>query len=86
MASAGAPARIPVQGIALGRQAVAVHPVIAVHSGHQGQLKLLERDNVVGAGALTLQDLGVEATAAETILPSYLGRFRPPRLHGSRAA
>jgi NADH dehydrogenase len=50
------------------------------------QLRLLERDNVVGAGALTLQDLGVEATAAETILPSYLGRFRPPRLHGSRAA
>ena len=50
------------------------------------QVKLLERDNVVGAGALTLEDLGVEATAAETILPSYLGRFRPPRMRGSRAA
>jgi NADH dehydrogenase len=50
------------------------------------QVRLLERDNVVSAGALTLQDLGVEATAAETILPSYLRRFRPPRLHSPRAA
>jgi uncharacterized protein YbjT (DUF2867 family) len=50
------------------------------------QLKLLERDNVVGAGALTLEDLGVEATTVECILPSYLRRFRPPRMHSPRTA
>ena len=44
------------------------------------QVKLLKRDNVVAAGALTLQDLGVGPTAAETILPTYLGRYRR---HGS---
>lgn len=36
------------------------------------QLKLLQRDNVVSAGALTLADLGIEAVAAEAILPTYL--------------
>ena len=50
------------------------------------QVKLLEHDNVVSAGALTLQDLGVEATAAETILPTYLKRFRPPSMHSPRMA
>jgi uncharacterized protein YbjT (DUF2867 family) len=50
------------------------------------QVKLLKHDNVVRAGALTLHDLGVEATAAETILPTYLKRFRPPRMHSSRMA
>jgi NADH dehydrogenase len=40
------------------------------------QVKLLKRDNVVADGALTLRDLGVAPTAAETILPTYLGRFR----------
>jgi NADH dehydrogenase len=47
---------------------------------------LLEHDNVVSAGVLMLKDLGVEATAAETILPTYLRRFRPPRMHSPRAA
>ena len=40
------------------------------------QLRLLERDNVVSEGALTLKDLGIIPTAAEAIVPSYLWRFR----------
>ncbi len=36
------------------------------------QLKLLQRNNVVSAGALTLADLGIEAATAEAILPTYL--------------
>jgi uncharacterized protein YbjT (DUF2867 family) len=40
------------------------------------QVKLLEQDNVVSDGALTLRDLGIAPTAAEAILPSYLWRFR----------
>ncbi len=42
------------------------------------QVKLLRRDNVVSAGALTLADLGIEPQAVEAIVPSYLHRFRPP--------
>ncbi len=41
------------------------------------QVRLLRRDNVVTEGALTLADLGITATAAEVILPSYLDRHRP---------
>jgi NADH dehydrogenase len=41
------------------------------------QLRLLRRDSVVSKGALTLADLGISATAAEVILPSYLERYRP---------
>jgi uncharacterized protein YbjT (DUF2867 family) len=40
------------------------------------QVKLLQQDNVVSDGALTLRDLGIVPTAAEAILPSYLWRFR----------
>lgn len=44
------------------------------------QVELLRSDNVVSAGALhdgrTLAGLGIEPTAAEAILPSYLWRFR----------
>jgi NADH dehydrogenase len=40
------------------------------------QVRLLEQDNVVSDGALTLRDLGIVPTAAEAILPSYLWRFR----------
>ena len=40
------------------------------------QVRMLEADNVVGEGALTLRDLGIVPTAAEAILPSYLWRFR----------
>jgi uncharacterized protein YbjT (DUF2867 family) len=40
------------------------------------QVALLKSDNVVGGDLLTLKDLGIEATAAEVVLPTYLDRFR----------
>ena len=40
------------------------------------QVTLLEKDNVVAEGALTLADLGLTPTAAEAIVPTYLRRFR----------
>lgn len=40
------------------------------------QVRLLESDNVVSEGALTLRDLGIIPEAAEAILPTYLWRFR----------
>lgn len=47
------------------------------------QVRLLKRDNVVSAQALTLKDLGLDATAVEAVLPTYLDRYRP-RGHYSR--
>jgi NADH dehydrogenase len=47
------------------------HPLLTID-----QVRMLERDNVVSEGALTLRDLGIAPTAAEAILPSYLWRFR----------
>ncbi|OWJ66895.1 complex I NDUFA9 subunit family protein [Inquilinus limosus] len=41
------------------------------------QVTQLKIDNVVGAGARTLADLGITPTPAELILPSYLDRYRP---------
>jgi NADH dehydrogenase len=41
------------------------------------QVTLLRDDNVVSPGALTLQDLGIEATAPEAVIPTYLDRYRP---------
>jgi uncharacterized protein YbjT (DUF2867 family) len=40
------------------------------------QVDLLTSDNVVRNGAKTLADLGIMPTAAESILPTYLDRFR----------
>ncbi|GEP61424.1 complex I NDUFA9 subunit family protein [Reyranella soli] len=40
------------------------------------QVDLLTTDNVVRGGAKTLADLGIAPTAAESILPTYLDRFR----------
>jgi uncharacterized protein YbjT (DUF2867 family) len=40
------------------------------------QVELLKRDNVVAPGAATLQDLGINPTAVEVIIPTYLDRFR----------
>ncbi len=51
------------------------------------QVRLLRSDNVVSEAALTLADLGITATAAEIILPTYLDRHRPGgRFHRSQAA
>lgn len=40
------------------------------------QVEMLRHDNVVAAGALDLRMLGIEPTAVEAILPTYLDRFR----------
>ncbi len=37
----------------------------------------LEADNVVGSGVGTFENLGIQPTAAQSVLPSYLWRFRP---------
>jgi len=37
------------------------------------QVRLMKKDNVVGAQALTLFTLGIEPTPVEAILPTYLG-------------
>ncbi len=51
------------------------------------QLAQLKTDNVVSEGARTLADLGIEPTAAELILPTYLDRFRVGgRFAGRRVA
>jgi NADH dehydrogenase len=50
------------------------------------QVKLLGRDNVVAAGALTLADLGITPTAVEAIVPTYLRRYRPAGAQGARSA
>ena len=50
------------------------------------QAKMLRADNVVAAGALTLDDLGIAASPAELILPTYLHRFRRARTDSSAAA
>ena len=41
------------------------------------QVKLLRHDNVVSDGAQTLADLGVEPTAAESVIGEYLYAYRP---------
>jgi NADH dehydrogenase len=40
------------------------------------QVQLLRADNVAAAGAPGLAELGVQATALEPILPTYLYRYR----------
>ena len=44
------------------------------------QVELMVHDNVVRPGANSLATLGIQPTAAESILPTYLDRFR----HGGR--
>jgi len=41
------------------------------------QVEQLKRDNVVSGSSPGLAELGIRATAAEVILPTYLDRFRP---------
>ncbi|HXP06458.1 MAG TPA: complex I NDUFA9 subunit family protein [Stellaceae bacterium] len=50
------------------------------------QVEMLKRDNVVSSGALTLSALGIEPTAVEAIIPSYLDRFRPGGWYDRRRA
>jgi uncharacterized protein YbjT (DUF2867 family) len=50
------------------------------------QVKLLEVDNVVSGKAPGLDAFGIEAAAAESILPTYLHRFRTPAHRGAHAA
>ena len=40
------------------------------------QVKLLRHDNVMSGNLPGLEDLGVDATALETIVPAYLRRYR----------
>ncbi len=44
------------------------------------QVKLLRTDNVVRGGKPGLAELGITPTAAEAVVPSYLGRYRSKRL------
>ncbi len=44
------------------------------------QAKMLRADNVVAEHALKLSDLGIAATPAEMILPTYMHRFRRARM------
>ena len=41
------------------------------------QLVMLQRDNVVAAGAPGLAALGITAKSVESVVPGYLARFRP---------
>ena len=43
----------------------------------QDQVKMLRRDNVVAEGALGLKDLDIDPVTVESVLPTYLYRFRP---------
>jgi len=40
------------------------------------QVRMLRRDNVVAPGAAGLAELGIEPTAVEAVIPTYLERFR----------
>ena len=40
------------------------------------QITSLKTDNIVGPNALTLHDLGLDATAIDAVLPDYLDRYR----------
>ena len=62
-----------VQGAVLGQLSrIGLKPPITLD-----QVRMLERDNVVGDGARGFAELGIEPTAMELILPRYLARFRP---------
>lgn len=41
------------------------------------QVEMLKRDNIVSPDALTLNELGITATAMASMVPGYLSRFKP---------
>lgn len=49
------------------------------------QVRLMQTDNVASGDLPGLSDLGVQATAAEAILPTYLFRYRVPRVQAHTA-
>lgn len=49
------------------------------------QVKMMQADNIVSGNLPGLGDLGIEAKAAEAILPTYLNRFRTPSHQGAHA-
>jgi NADH dehydrogenase len=66
------PVPFVVMGLAAGAMAILPNPPVT-----RDQLKLLKIDNVVAGNALTLGDLGIEATPIGLIVPSYLERYQP---------
>ena len=40
------------------------------------QVELIKHDNIVGNKALNLESLGIEATSVDSVLPTYLGRYK----------
>lgn len=49
------------------------------------QVKLLETDNVLSGDAPGLEAFGIDAKAAEAIVPTYLNRFRTPSRRDAHA-
>jgi NADH dehydrogenase len=70
--------RKPIVGVPVGLMKIAgfFAEFLPVPPLTRDQADLLTHDNVVRPGARTLADLGIEPTAAEVILPTYLDRFR----------
>jgi NADH dehydrogenase len=64
---------------AVGRMQARVFELLPNPPLTRDQLLLLQKDNVVAPGALTLADLGIEPKAVEAIVPGYLARFRRRR-------
>ena len=44
--------------------------------GQEGLVRLLKRHNVAAPGAPGLQHLGVQPTALESVVPTYLDKYR----------
>ena len=61
-----------VMGLAAGAMSVLPNAPVT-----RDQLKQLKTDNIVAANALTLKNLGIEATPVDLIVPEYLARYQP---------
>ena len=66
------PIPFSVMGLAAGAMSVLPNAPVT-----RDQLKQLKTDNVVAANALTLSNLGIEATPVDLIVPEYLARYQP---------